>query len=282
MQFVIFRAKCYNQEKDGNSRPFSPKRPACEVKMDLEILKKQLSALSKRAEGGSVYLYSDFLTLSEQSELLKLNLPNVSLFGGFELAERKIARFGLPEEFGYEEPMPITCLKLDPKDEKFGAAPSHRDYLGAVMNLGIECDTIGDIVVLPDGAYLFALSRIAPYILENLSRAGRSALSVSYAKTLPDALSPRLERIRINVASERADAVVAAIFRMPRARASALFEAGRVFLGGEELLNGSKPLKEGASVSVRGFGKFIYEGIDGTSRKGRLFVESSLYKDPRK
>ncbi len=250
--------------------------------MDSEILKKQFSALSKRAEGGSVYYYSDFLTLSEQSELLRMNLPNAALFGGFEGAERKLARFGRPEEFGYEEPLPITCLKIEPKGEKFSAPPTHRDYLGAVMNLGIERDTLGDLVVLSDAAYLFVLSRIAPFILENLTRAGRSTLSLSAVSELPDALKPSFEKLRVNVASERADAVVAAIFRMPRGRASALFEAGRVFLGGEELLNGSKPLKEGASVSVRGFGKFIYEGIDGTSRKGRLFVEASLYKDPQK
>ncbi|MBQ4257410.1 MAG: hypothetical protein II713_00230 [Clostridia bacterium] len=249
--------------------------------MEIEILKKQFSALSKRADGGNVFYYSDFLTLSEQSELMKLKLPNAALFGGYELAERKLARFGLPEEFGYEEPLPIVCLKIEPRDEKFSASPSHRDYLGAVMNLGIERDTVGDIVVLPEGAFLFALSRIALFILENLSRAGRSALSVSVVEALPAALSPKLEKIRVNVASERADAVVAAIFRMPRARASALFDAGRVFIGGEELLNGSKPLKDGTSVSVRGFGKFIYDGIDGTSRKGRLFVEASLYKDPK-
>ena len=34
-----------------------------------------------------------------------------------------------------------------------------------------------------------------------------------------------------------------------------------------------KLLKEGDRVSVRGTGKFIYDGVNGTSKKGRLYAD---------
>ena len=70
------------------------------------------------------------------------------LFGGCDGTERNIARFGNSEELGYEEDFPIVCLEILPKSEKFAEPLCHRDFLGALMNLGIERKNIGDISVM--------------------------------------------------------------------------------------------------------------------------------------
>ena len=69
------------------------------------------------------------------------------LFGGSEEAERMVVRFGDPEDMGYEEAFPITLLKIEPLLQKYADALGHRDFLGALMNLGIERSTLGDIFI---------------------------------------------------------------------------------------------------------------------------------------
>ena len=51
-----------------------------------------------------------------------------------------------------------------------GAELSHRDYLGALMSLGIERKTLGDILTHEDEAVIFLKKSITPYVLENLDK----------------------------------------------------------------------------------------------------------------
>ena len=106
----------------------------------------RLKDLSKR----SGYAFTDFLDLEEQSvlESNKHVLGKYTLFGGCDGTERNIARFVDSEEPGYEEDFPIVCLEILPKSEKFAEPLCHRDFLGALMNLGIERKNIGDISVM--------------------------------------------------------------------------------------------------------------------------------------
>lgn len=93
-----------------------------------------------------------------------MKFAGITLYGGREEAERKILRFGSEAELGYEQPFPICCIRIRPLSAKFADKLSHRDYLGALMNLGIERSTIGDI--LPGEGEAFCSVRIP---LRNLS-----------------------------------------------------------------------------------------------------------------
>ena len=42
--------------------------------------------------------------------------------------------------------------------------------------------------------------------------------------------------------------------------------------------SGGYDLKPGARVSVRGFGKFIYDGVISSTKKGRLYVRVRVFK----
>ncbi len=79
-------------------------------------------------------------------------------------------RFGSPEEFGYEEAYPISCIYAKPIQLKFAEALSHRDFLGALMNLGIERSCIGDIRAGEEGGYFYCQSSMTSYICENLTQ----------------------------------------------------------------------------------------------------------------
>ena len=68
-----------------------------------------------RSQNRGIYFYSDFLNLYEQTILYDEIKRNVTLYGGFPEAERKIACFGNENDFGYEPnpPIKIICIKTN-------------------------------------------------------------------------------------------------------------------------------------------------------------------------
>ena len=91
---------------------------------------------------------------SKQEEFINAQAFEV-LFGGAAGAERVMIRFGDEESLGYEQPFPIAIIKAEPVSPKFAEKLTHRDFLGAILNLGIERSTVGDIIVRESTAYFF-------------------------------------------------------------------------------------------------------------------------------
>ena len=52
---------------------------------------------------------------------------------------------------------------------------------------------------------------------------------------------------------------------------------GKVFLNGRQMSENAKALKAGDTVSVRGKGKFIFEGEGGNTRKDKLYINIKKY-----
>lgn len=246
---------------------------------DIQQLKNRLIELADKAYSRNIYTYTPFLGLAEQQAYYgverEVSYAGVSMEGGAPLCERKIIRFGDP---GYEEAFPIVRLEIRPKTPKFAENLTHRDFLGAVMNLGIERDVVGDIF-LPDekGALLFCHENIADYIVENLDRVRHTNVVCKRAEGEIALESAEPERISVTVASPRADGVISRVYNLSREESRELFNNGRVFINGIQTQNLSCQLKEEDAVTVRGFGKFIYYGQTGVSKKGKERVEVGVF-----
>ncbi len=246
-----------------------------------ELLKKHLTDLARQAEARSMYTYSGFLGLAEQDIYEKvsreLSFIDHSLYGGSEAAERVIAVFGSEKQFGYAPDYPIRVVCVRSVNEKFAEELSHRDYLGAVMNLGIERTLIGDIVIRGKNAWIYCLNTIVDFLKENLTTVKHTDVVCEESSFDVPELKPVLEETRVNVASERLDAIVAAFTKISRSKAVELFTRQRVYVNGKCIEKPSAGLKPGDVLSVRGFGKAVYGGIDGKSKKGRLYVILNRY-----
>ena len=246
---------------------------------DIQQLKNRLIELADKAYSRNIYTYTPFLGLAEQQAYYgverEVSYAGVSMEGGAPLCERKIIRFGDP---GYEEAFPIVRLEIRPKTPKFAENLTHRDFLGAVMNLGIERDVVGDIF-LPDekGALLFCHENIADYIVENLDRVRHTNVVCKRAEGEIALESAEPERISVTVASPRAGGVISRVYNLSREESRELFNNGRVFINGIQTQNLSCQLKEEDAVTVRGFGKFIYYGQTGVSKKGKERVEVGVF-----
>jgi RNA-binding protein YlmH len=238
-------------------------------------VEKRLLDLAQMAYKRGIITYSDFLNLNErnifQAIRPKLSYVVTESFGGYELAERQMAAF-LPDALVFCPEYPIACLKLTPLQEKFAEKLNHRDYLGSVLNLGLDRCKLGDIVVEDSHAYLFCQERIADFICENLTRVKHTPFMAVRVEHTDLHYEPKYQEITGTLASVRLDSLLSLAFKASRSSLTSLIEGGRVFVNGKLITsNGYQPQAEDL-VSVRGMGRFCLKEIGGQSKKGRSYV----------
>ena len=88
---------------------------------------------------------------------------------------------------------------------------------------------------------------------------------------------PEPRTVSVTVASERIDAVVAKIYNISRNGSQDLFRSGKIFVNGILVENTAYQLKKDDAVTVRGYGKFLYYGQTGVSKKGKDRIEVGIF-----
>ncbi len=242
------------------------------------LLSKRLLELGNAAYQRGIPMFSDFLTLNEQNILNQVitKMPPICVktMGGYNLAERKVCAF-YPDDY-FEEISPIVCIEIQPANKRFAEELSHRDYLGALVNLGINRAVMGDIVIGKSCAYVFCLEKISTFILNELCSVKHTPV-ISKICEFDEQISINTEEISGSVSSVRIDSILSLVTNMSRSKAITYIEEAKVFVNGKLITTNSYNLKEQDIISVRGVGKFKYVGITGTSKKGRTFVSVLKY-----
>ena len=247
--------------------------------MDMQELIRRGEDLARRSEQKSCLTKSGFLSPAERYALEHapaLRSSRMVFAGGRRDAERTMAFF-LPdwmEEGELELSEHICCLRIR---AAFGE-PGHRDYMGAILGMGVGREWVGDILVQGDTAYVLCQPSVLRH-LESLDKVGRFAVKAE-AIALDELPAPerRTEERRFTVMSARLDAVCAGLFHLSRTECARQIGAGNVSLNYAECLKADAPVKEGDVLSLRGAGKGSVREIGGSSRKGRVFVTAELYK----
>jgi len=238
---------------------------------DTELFKNRLNELHDRAVTRRIWIYSNFLSLSEQSEFLSMQLSDASLFGGYAAAERKIVCFGSEDSLGYSEIPPITCIRIEPVNEKFSDNLTHRDYLGSIIATGIDRGMLGDIIIRANTAWVICCDKIADYIIASVKRVRHTTVRCSMCE-VPEFINEEPSVTSAVAASERLDAIVAGVYHISRSEGKQVVESGRVFLDGRLCENPSMIIRPKTIVSVRGTGRFRYEGVENETHRGRLRI----------
>lgn len=244
-----------------------------------EFQKKRWRELAQKSASRGLFTFTGFLSEGEQALLLAMQrqlAAPVTLFGGAEDCERRMARFGSEDAFG-DAAFPIVCLAVLPKSAKFADAFTHRDFLGALMHLGIERETVGDILLMDGGAYVFCTETAAATAERELLSVRRTTVTVNRTAVPESLASPVLTPLTVQVSSERLDALIARAYKLSREDAQSLFVQGRVFRNGAACMGSDTVPREDDIVSVRGFGRFRYAGVVGLSKKGKKNVLLQVY-----
>ena len=202
----------------------------------------------------------------------------LSFFGGYPDAERKMLVYlpdYLEEAALYEEDSPCVCLRALFYQ---GDSPSHRDFLGALIGIGIGRETVGDICVGEGRCDFFVTAEIAQYLLQNFFSAGRTKLHLERIPLTEASIpAPETKEIKDTLASLRLDSVISSGFRIGRSLAAQYVTAGKAAIDGLPCEKPDKAVAEGAKISVRGLGKIKLEKVNGKTKKDRISVVIHRY-----
>ena len=248
---------------------------------DEELLKNRYLDLAGRAASQYFYTYTRFLTPVEQSIFLSMRkdlfpVP-ARLHAKNDAAIRKILVFGSEEHCGCKWEDPIRILHIRPKAAKFAELLSHRDYLGAVMSLGIERELTGDIIVRGKEAWMYVMDTAVDFITESLTEIRHTPVICEEVSDEVPELAPSFQTMHVNVASERLDLFLAAATSLNREDAKKLLRDRKVFINGRLADSAGDRLRPGDELVIRGFGKYLYDGIASTTRKGRINITLRKY-----
>lgn len=249
---------------------------------DDKILLAQVLDKIELCENRNKIEHTDFLDLSQielvQKFINKIKIENYMSYGGFEQAERKLFVI-YPEKFNSEvveknlsSIVQIVRVEL-PEDLK--GKYTHRDYLGAVIKLGVKREKVGDIIVDNDGADIIVDKDISKFLLENLeglTRFSKSKIMIENIENLRT-VQIRKEEREIIVSSLRLDNVISELARCSRNKALDIINMERVFVNFQCETKKTKQIKTGDMVTIRGKGRFFIKELVGQTKSGRTIIK---------
>ena len=201
--------------------------------------------------------HTDFLDLSQnelvQKFLNKQKVENYMQYGGFDEAERKMYIF-YPEKFNeqvVEKNLSsiVQIIRIELPDDLIGKY-THRDYLGAVMKLGIKREKIGDIIVENNGADIIIDKEITKFLEQNLSELTRFSKSTITVEDIQNLRNVEVKKEEIEIMNTE-----------------------RVFVNFQVETKKTKQIKEGDMITIRGKGRFFIKEIIGQTRSGRTILK---------
>ena len=247
--------------------------------MEQRELLRRAEDLARRSERENIMTCSNFLTPAEQMQLAQhfQNRADIrlQLSGGHPDCERKLALF-LPDWMEDEMLDLSDEIKAIALKAHFGS-PGHRDYLGALLGMGIGREWLGDIWIRGEEAVVFCRPGILQHLL-GIEKVGR--IAVTARETPLDAVPPpeqQRQKLTFSVMSPRLDAVTAGIFHLSRSEAARRIALGLVSLNYSEAEKPDQIVREGDVISLRGAGKGRLLESGGTSRKGRTFLTAERW-----
>lgn len=244
---------------------------------ELELLKRA-EELCRRCEKSGSVTHTGFLTPAEQYLLSGRSFGDAKLllFGGTDGCERRIAFF-LPE-WSDEADVEFQDFICAAEIKAGFGEPGHRDYLGALLGLGIKREWIGDIHVKGDSATVFFLPSVKRHICDSLTSVGRFGVRVrelALCDIPPHTVAKK--SVCFSVKSMRLDAVCAGLFNLSRSSVADFIAQGEVTLNYKQCLKCDAAVHEGDVISLRGKGKGVVGTQGGKSRKDRTFLNAEVY-----
>lgn len=251
--------------------------------MEKDILISHALDLAQRCREDYMITNTPFLDMAERAALdfaLRGCGARYVFFGGYDEAERTVCVFlpnyAIESDIVSGDDCPIKVLRC--KCRAGSPKLSHRDYLGALMALGVKREKTGDIIVYSGGADILILEEIEKFLLSEYKSAGRVNFETECVP-VTDLRAPEMktETFRGTVASTRLDNLISEAFNLSRDAAAEAIEGGLVFVDGAKITKTDARIAEGSKLVLRGKGKVIFSEITGETRRGRISVTLERY-----
>lgn len=251
-------------------------------KFDEKLLSAKVGDAAKLALRRGEPTFTRFLSEAERAYIERnvyydRDEEKLLFFGGTDEAEYTVAGFFpaylfYDENYNPEKDFPVRTVEA--RGSGFRRL-SHRDFLGSLMALGIERETIGDIFVAEDGysAYIVCLDKTADYLLQFFTAAANDKITCRLCDggsiVLPE---KKFETLSVTVASPRLDALLSSALNVSREEAARLVSSGGVSVDHVVCTDKGRTLSEGSLLSVRGYGRYRLSAFGDRNRRDRLRV----------
>lgn len=199
-----------------------------------------------------------------------------SIDGGYDNAERSI--ISIYPDYVQSEDVEVGIKYLEISGNFKFKSISHKDYLGAILNLGIKREKVGDIIIHDDFCQVIVDKDICDFIAINLEKVSRNTVKISEISRDAIVLSePKFNEKGMTIQSDRLDCVISAVYNLSRQDSLKYIGANKVFVNYENITSKSKPIQSGDLISVRGKGRAIIEELGDITKKGRLKLKAKLF-----
>lgn len=214
---------------------------------------------------------TDFLDPFEihlsQSILNRFSDVKYKIYGGYEKAERRIIIIYPDYYDSHKLSAGVSALKISNADEKL----NHKDYLGAILSLGIIREKTGDILIHNDFAFLIVKEEIEDFILYNLDKVRNKNIDLMKIN-FSDIIEPEIDYKETTkfLKSLRLDSALSAAYNLSRKDSMQIIKSNNVKVNWQPIDKGSYEIKKGDVISARGYGRAILQDIAGYSKSGRI------------
>lgn len=221
--------------------------------------------------------FTDFLPIYNATLFLNhLNKythgTKIEVFGGFEDSERVIIGF-YPEFLELDKKdFPISIVNIT-YNKKYSSSLSHRDFLGAILGIGIKREKVGDIILNEDGNFCFLYDDITKYVVTNLRKVAN--VHVNASKVNPKNYNfnqVKLKEKLLILCSLRLDIILSSVFNISRSKSLNFIKSEKVFVNWCVQTNPAKLLSVGDNVTLRGIGKLKINEVCGKTKKDKLIL----------
>lgn len=248
---------------------------------DIELKNKMYKVIDKANSSIKNYdvKYTEFLNPHEIRNAVAILNSNIDIKytvdGGYDKSERS-SIFIYPFYMEYEDiENSLRFIQIE-GNFKFKSI-SHKDYLGALMSLGIKREKVGDIIIHENFAQVITSSDICDFIVMNLDKISRNSVTVKeISKEEIIYNPPNYKDISFTVSSERLDCIVSGIYNISRQDSLKYISADKVYVDYEKVTSPSKIIKDESLISVRGKGRAKVTQIGDITKKGKIKVQAKI------
>ncbi len=242
--------------------------------MESKYLIARIDDLKQLCNKANAPKFIGFLTPQETAIALNrfVSCDKYHLFGGYDSAERVVLAV-LPD--WCDEPVfPIKAVTFTYRECDTLA---HRDFLGALMALGITRESIGDILVEKGRAVVFVTDDVLKFVLTQIQKVGNVGVSVieGFSEPLPQVSAK--QSLSTTVASTRIDCIVSAVCNISRGQATQKISDGLVSRNSVCVTKPTINVNPGDKITIRQKGKFEITSCDGHSKSGRIILRYNKY-----
>lgn len=236
-----------------------------------ELLIKKAEKLLQYYQVTGWEAISDFYNPDEIEVLKKYfgDRCNYIIFGGYQNAIRKVLIFGDKTILSQS----ICCLtaKFNQQFNKL----DNRDIKGAVYNLGIDVDKIGDFWLEENNIYLYCKNEIAEYLINNFKQIGRCHVNFAHSEFKEQNF--KFETSTIISTSLRLDSIVASIIRKSREKSKDRIVSGLVNVNYHRIEQCDYICKINDIISLKKIGRYIIKDIQINKKSGKIILSIDKY-----